>query len=98
MTVLLRHGALACALALLVLDGCSSPRWKRHFEPSVWGGAFESQVTRPGRYWPEGALAATIPVSFVYDDDISAYYADKNLNEPAKHGADALQVVLPSIP
>lgn len=93
-----RHGILVGALALAFLGGCSSPRWKRHFSGSAWGGALSAQVTRPDRYWPEGALLVTIPPSFYYEDDISEYYADMDVVQSTeKTSADAMQFLLPGM-
>ena len=95
-----RKAALVLLIALACLSGCSSPRWKRHFDGGVWGGALKSQVTRPDRYIPEGFLVATIPPSFLYEDEIAEHYEDSR-NEPsdnAQHLADSVQFILPAIP
>ncbi len=96
------ESALVLALLAACLQGCASSssdtRWSRHFDADVLGGALGAQVHRPDRYVPELALVATIPVAFVYDDDIHAYESKHSVDSSTRFAADALQVILPAIP
>jgi hypothetical protein len=91
-----------CILSAAGLGGCTSPgtgdRWTGHFDPSVWSGALATQVERPDRYVPEGFLLATIPLSFVYDDQIHDHFEDQSVDPTVKDAASILQVVLSAVP
>lgn len=100
-----RRGVSAL-LALLVAaaggSGCSSAdpgtRWSRHFDGSVWGGAAHVQIARPDRLLPEAALAAMIPLGFVYDKDIQERVGDRTVDSRTKTASTVLQFAAPAVP
>jgi hypothetical protein len=90
--------AVVVALVLAHLGGCSSPRWKRHFDGGAWGGAFTAQVTRPDRYIPEAIVLATIPPAFIYEDDIQEHFANNDTTTSEERlASDSLQFILPGL-
>jgi membrane-associated phospholipid phosphatase len=93
---------VACLAAAALSGGCSSPesgtRWSRHFSGGVWGGAFEQQVQRPDRLWPEAFILATIPASFAYDSELHDHYEGREISSTTKNVAAGLQVLLAAIP
>ena len=90
--------ALAVALVVSHLGGCSSPRWKRHFSGAAWGGAFTAQFQRPDRYIPEAVVLATIPPAFIYEDDIHEHYKDNDVTTSEERlASDSLQFILPGM-
>jgi hypothetical protein len=101
----MRSSLLLC-FALLgaaaLLEGCasssSSSRWSRHFDGATWSGAFAQQSSNPVSMAPEIALLATIPASFVFDDQIQQHYETQSIDPALQDASTVLQVVLPAIP
>src|SRR5688572_22972208 len=92
---------LALVVSLLAAVGCSTAdpgtRWSRHFNKPVWSGALEAQ-TRPRCLIPEVALAATIPVGYIYDRKIHEHTEDREITSSLKTPANILQFVAPVVP
>src|ERR1051326_5113418 len=89
---------LACAICFAA---CASPErrteWSRHWDLDAWTGSLERQWERPDRLAPEGFLAATVPVAFVFDHDIQRHEENVSVSSTTKNTADALQFVLAGI-
>lgn len=88
------------ALVAVSVASCASPErrteWSHHLDVDVWTGGLERQWQRPDRAVPEGVLAATVPIAFVFDHDIRRHEEGLDVGSTTKHVADSLQFVLPA--